>query len=94
MNKRWKQHIDEAMRMSPYPLHRAMRKHGNHNFMIREIEECDVSKLDEREIHYIKKYNTFNNVEGYNATSGGNTPTHSNETKEKLSNIMSDISRS
>jgi len=94
MNKRWKQHIDEAKRMSPYPLHKAMRKHGNHNFMIKEICDCNENELDEREIHYIKEYNTFNNVEGYNATLGGNTPTYSNETKEKLSDIMSDIERS
>ena len=54
--------------MSPDPLHRAMRKHGNHNFMIREIEECDVSKLDEREQYFIKEYNTFESTEGYNNT--------------------------
>ena len=64
MNKEWKQHLEDSKRMSPNPLHRAMRKHGNHNFMIREIEECDVSKLDEREQYFIKEYNT--NVEGYN----------------------------
>ena len=66
VNNRWKQHIDESKRMSQYPLHRAMRKHGNHNFMIREIEECDVSKLDEREQYFIKEYNTFESAEGYN----------------------------
>lgn len=69
MNKRWAQHIQEAMRMSAYPLHRAMREHGNHNFMIKEICECNTELLDEREQHYIKEYNTFNSSEGYNATS-------------------------
>ena len=66
LNKQWKQHIDEAMRMSPHPLHKAMRKYGNHNFMIREICECDESELDEKEEYYIKAYNTFKSAEGYN----------------------------
>ena len=66
LNKQWKQHIDEAMRMSPHPLHKAMRKYGNHNFMIREICECNESELDEKEEYYIKEYNTFKNAEGYN----------------------------
>ena len=64
MNKRWKQHIDEALRLSDKPLHRAMRKHGNHNFMIREICECNENELDEKEEYYIKEYNT--STEGYN----------------------------
>jgi len=91
MNKRWAQHIQESMRMSPYPLHKAMRKHGNHNFMIKELEECDTELLDEREIHYIEKYNTFNSNEGYNATSGGNTPSFSDETKQKISDKKKDM---
>ena len=33
------------------------------------LEECDYSKLNEREIFYIAKYNTFK--EGYNLTIGG-----------------------
>ena len=70
MNKRWAQHIQEAMRMSPYPLHKAMRKHGNHNFTIKELEECDTKLLNEREEYYIQKFNTFNSSEGYNATAG------------------------
>lgn len=66
MNKRWKQHIDEALRLSDKPLHCAMRKHGNHNFMIREICECNENELDEKEEYYIKEYNTTNIEIGYN----------------------------
>jgi group I intron endonuclease len=66
MNKRWQQHIQEAIRMSDKPIHRAMRKYGNHNFMIKEIDECDESLLDEREKYWINYYNTFANGEGYN----------------------------
>ena len=91
MNKRWKQHIDQAMRMSQYPLHRAMRKHGNHNFMIREICECNENELDEKEEYYIKEYNTFESAEGYNATSGGNRPILSQETKDKISKTRREL---
>lgn len=87
MNKRWQQHIQEALRMSNKPLHRAMRKYGNHNFMIKEIDECDESLLNEKEQYWIEKYNTFESAEGYNATNGGSRPVFSNETKQKLSEI-------
>lgn len=83
MNKRWQQHIQEAMRMSTKPLHRAMRKYGNHNFMIKEIDECTEELLNEREQYWIKQYNTFE--EGYNATTGGERPVFSEETKQKIS---------
>jgi len=82
MNKRWQQHIQEAMRMSDKPLHRAMRKYGNHNFMIKELDECDESLLDEKEQYWIEKYNTFESAEGYNHTS----PVLSNEPKQIESN--------
>jgi group I intron endonuclease len=89
MNKRWKQHIQESLRMSDKPLHRAMRKYGNHNFMIKEIDECDEKLLDEKEQYWIEHYNTFESAEGYNATSGGQRPIFNQETKQKLSEIAS-----
>ena len=64
-NKAWKQHIEDSKRMSPDPLHRAMRKYGTHQFLMKELEECNVSKLDERVEYFIKEYNT---TEGYNTT--------------------------
>lgn len=90
MNKRWKQHIQEAIRMSDKPIHRAMRKYGNHNFMIREIDECDESLLNEREQYWINHYNTFESAEGYNATSGGDKLVFSEEIKQKISQKASE----
>lgn len=66
MNKEWQQHIQEALRMSEKPIHKAMRKYGNHRFTIQEIDECDASLLNEKEDYWIHHYNTFENVEGYN----------------------------
>lgn len=85
VNTRWKQHIDEARRMSPKPLHRAIRKHGAHQFMIKELCECPVEELDAREQEFIERYGTFEDSAHYNATSGGRTPEYSQETKDKLS---------
>jgi len=85
VNTRWKQHIDEARRMSPKPLHRAIRKHGAHQFMIKELCECPVEELDAKEEEFIQKYNTFEDSSHYNATSGGRTPEFDQPTKDKLS---------
>ena len=63
MNKQWQQHIQEAMRMSAKPLHRAMRKYGNHNFMIKEVDECNESLLNEREQYWIQQYKPEYNIE-------------------------------
>lgn len=75
MNKEWQQHLQEALRMSSKPIHRAMRQYGNHRFTIQEIDECDESLLNERKEYWIKHYNTFENAEGYNEQSNTITPT-------------------
>lgn len=75
MNKEWKQHIQEALKMSDKPIHRAMRTHGNHNFRIQEIDECDGLLLNEREEYWIKHYNTFESSGGYNQESKEKIPT-------------------
>jgi hypothetical protein len=41
-------------------------------FIVELIETCEVNVLDEREIYYIKKYNTLH-TNGYNLTEGGKT---------------------
>lgn len=63
---RWRQHIHK--KDNSY-FHNAIRKYGQENFILEILEECPVSILNEREIFYIAKYNTFK--EGYNLTIGG-----------------------
>lgn len=50
-------------------LHFAIRKYGVEPFVCEEIEQCDNSKLDERERYWIKFYGSSKN--GYNACLGG-----------------------
>ena len=51
------------------PLYKAMVKYGAEHFSIEEVETCSNDELDEKEIYWIKEYNSFYN--GYNATTGG-----------------------
>ena len=51
-------------------LHRAMLADGLENFVFEVIEEVDNSLLNEREIFWIKEYNSLS-PNGYNLTTGG-----------------------
>lgn len=61
-------------------LQNAYNKYGKDNFVIEKISFDNLTKeeLDQQEIFYIEKYNSFNN--GYNLTRGGT----GGDTKSKL----------
>lgn len=63
---RWRQHLN---RKDNTPMHNLMRKYGAERFTIETLEECPIERLNDREIFYIAKYDSFNN--GYNLTIGG-----------------------
>ena len=65
MEFRWRQHQHKD---DGTYFHNALKKYGVENFIVETLEECEVSKLDSREIYYIAKYNTFE--KGYNLTIG------------------------
>jgi group I intron endonuclease len=68
---RWKQHIKNTHEGKlDYPIYRAMKKYGTHNFRFKVLEECSEDKVAERERHFIKELNTYGD-DGYNATYGG-----------------------
>jgi group I intron endonuclease len=92
LNKRWLGHITESRTYSDRPLYRAMNKYGLDNFKIRILEECSVDKLNEREVYWIDFLESYHN--GYNATTGGDYFEHSEDTKNKISETMSNLSRS
>lgn len=54
-----------------YPLYQDIRLYGLDNFTFEILQECLQSELNELEIFYIQKYNSFNN--GYNQTPGGDS---------------------
>lgn len=81
IEKRWKNHQIAAFNSKDesysYPLYRAIRKYGIESFVLDVLEECDYQLLNEKEMYYIKYYNTYNN--GYNQTLGGDCATHSSK---------------
>lgn len=71
-------------------FYQALRKYGLENFSIQILELCPPSELDQKEIYYIGKYDTYNH--GYNSTVGGQewTPLiHSEETERKRKQTLS-----
>lgn len=71
-------------------LHRAFKKYGIDNFTYELIEECDIDRLDEREIFYIQKYNSYvgtKNSNGYNLNVGGGVNRGWNPTDENRNNF-------
>lgn len=71
VEERWKQHKNDfnKERNKDRPLYKAFKKYGIENFIFSIIEECDLQILSEREMYWIKYYDSFHN--GYNATLGG-----------------------
>jgi group I intron endonuclease len=85
---RFRCHISEAFstkKNQSHYLNNAIRKYGVTDFVVELIECCEIKDADEREIHYIKEFNSlFPN--GYNLKNGGNVFTHSDESKKRVSN--------
>ena len=63
MNKEWVYHIECSKGMSSESLHKAFREFGTHNFMIKEIDECDESEFESKTNYWIVKYTPeYNNI--------------------------------
>lgn len=71
---RVREHLND-MKHSDYKLYRAMRKYNinESNFSILEENVPNQEDADNKEIYYIKLYDSYNN--GYNSTLGGHTAT-------------------
>lgn len=71
IESRFKQHIKKStLKSRKYKLYNAMRKYGVEKFYIGKVESnIPIEYLDNKEIYYIEKYNSFKN--GYNSTKGG-----------------------
>ena len=88
---RFRCHISEAFsskKNQSHYLNNAIRKYGVDDFVVELIECCEIEKSDERETHYIKELNSlFPN--GYNLKNGGSVFTHSDESKKRVSDGVS-----
>ena len=69
LDQRWKQHVSQS-KSPKYPLHRAINKHGQDNFCITLLYECDDRRtISEMEEPTILSYDSREN--GYNVAKGG-----------------------
>lgn len=95
--KRWRSHITSSRNKDDvsfqYPLNRAFRKYGIHNFDFAILKECSVEDLNSFEYKYIKKYDCIKN--GYNQMDyfSENKPFNV-LTKESLKNLLKDLEES
>lgn len=73
---------------SPYPIGKAIRKHGRENFTIELIEKTTSQDANRREITMIAAFDT-QRPNGYNATAGGQfSAPMSDEARQKQSERM------
>ena len=80
---RFNQHCkNSTLKSRHYKLYNAIKKYGKDKFYIEILEQgVDINKLDEREIYYIEKYNSY--LKGYNSTKGGDGRVINKEYDEK-----------
>lgn len=82
IQKRWYDHRSKALhprKKDEYNklLYQDIRKFGLENFYIEILEECEKESLNEREVYWIQKLDSFNN--GYNNDFGGELPCYTKE---------------
>ena len=66
IQERWNEHLSKQ---SNSLISLALKKYGISNFSFEILEECNQEELNEKEMYWIKYYNTFK--DGYNLTLGG-----------------------
>lgn len=70
---RWNAHLRSAKNLHKQDentkIHKAMREIGIKHFYYEILEECPYSELNNKEIFWIKKFDSYNH--GYNMTLGG-----------------------
>lgn len=81
IEERWYHHIYYSLQNeNKTRLGRAIRKYGKDSFTIERVEATD--NLDEREIHFIKLFDSVK--KGYNIKIGGDGGPHAESTKRKI----------
>lgn len=88
LENRFKEHCRKGWSKAESNMHikRAILKYGKENFKIKELEICNSALLNEREIYYIKLYDSYN--KGYNNTLGGNQFNIELKLKENKNDII------
>jgi group I intron endonuclease len=86
IEKRWSRHNWNCTKeRNAMAITNAIIKYGSENFKIEEIDRANnLEELNEKEIYYIKQFNSIS-PNGYNLETGGKNKRLSEETKRKIS---------
>lgn len=94
ITRRWRQHKEAVANGVKTPLYLAIQKYGIDNFDFQILEECSIEELNDREIYWIEKYDSY--YKGYNQTRGGQQYSHnvklSDEDYDKIVQLLQDSS--
>ena len=88
---RFRCHVSEAFSTKKYQCHylnNAIKKYGVEDFVVELIECCEMVDSNDREIHYIKLFDSLF-PKGYNLKNGGSVFTHTEESKKRVSSGVS-----
>lgn len=66
IKRRWREHVNGLENST---IGNAIKKYGEENFSFEILESCSIEELNDREIYYIDKLDTYG--KGYNVTTGG-----------------------
>lgn len=83
---RWNRHLYYVRKNVNRYLYDAIRKYGEFNFTITEIESCDSCILNERERFWIRVYKSTEKEYGYNMAEGGEGGNIGEAGYEKMAN--------
>lgn len=92
---RFNRHCNDAKPLSKSYVDRAINKYGKENFIVEEIDTASsLQELNDKEIYWIKYYNSTNHNIGYNLTNGGDGGnTYVCKTNNELKEIKEKISK-
>ena len=81
---RWKYHYSKLHCKRQRHLYNSLLKYGFNKHQFEIIEKCNIEQLNDREIYWIKYYNSADRTIGLNIREGGNGKIFSEETIELM----------
>jgi hypothetical protein len=92
--RRWTSHKSEAKCGGKQVISRAIRKYGPESFSMKAVEEVPLDQLSDAEIKWVAHCQSSNTKIGYNSTEGGERPTHTPESRKRMSIAKTGTKRS
>lgn len=81
---RWKYHYSKLHCKRQRHLYNSLLKYGFNEHVFEIIEQCSLKELNDKEIYWIKNFNSTDKTIGLNIREGGNGKIFSKETRELM----------